>query len=396
MERKYYDLIIDLVKQHKKFQNFESILDDIVDDVYKHANVVIDTIDDEAVLSAYLAKIVSTSMITVPKRFNLSTRTSSKIEEVLQAIENKQSVTKIEPEIVNDSENDDKVVEELAEFYEEVDTLNNFEENYSNEQDLVELEDSYTEEVVVTEKAEVIEELTESENVAELDLTNNIEAAVEQELTVDQSLVEMMINGVPSNEPEIEAEDFDIEEDIPDSDYDELEELEILDETPSEVENLVADSNEEQIIDEDAEMIAEGLEDVVDLEASEAVEIEADLLQENSAENDDFIEIDEPEALLSDFAEIEEPLSIDNVNTNIFDDRFSCFEYTPQLNNFNSDEICEILLKLNKEYPDKNILKICELKYYQNKTVTEISEILSVSNETVLEALGYIIEAIKD
>ena len=70
MERtnKYYSIIENLVKQHKKYPGNEAILDDIIDDVYSHAEVIINSINNDGVIIAYLEKVVSTSIITVPKR----------------------------------------------------------------------------------------------------------------------------------------------------------------------------------------------------------------------------------------------------------------------------------------------------------------------------------------
>ena len=45
-------------------------MDDIIADVLIHSESVIKTINNESVLIAYLEKVVSTSMITVPKRLN--------------------------------------------------------------------------------------------------------------------------------------------------------------------------------------------------------------------------------------------------------------------------------------------------------------------------------------
>ena len=42
---KYYSIIENLVKQHKKFPGYEDILDDIIDDVYSHSEVIINSIN---------------------------------------------------------------------------------------------------------------------------------------------------------------------------------------------------------------------------------------------------------------------------------------------------------------------------------------------------------------
>ena len=66
MEKKYYDLIVTLIKNHRKYPGLESLLDDIAQDAYNHAQVVLGTITNEDVITSYLNKVVSTSIITVP------------------------------------------------------------------------------------------------------------------------------------------------------------------------------------------------------------------------------------------------------------------------------------------------------------------------------------------
>ena len=67
-DNKYYNIIADIVKKHRKFAGLEAILDDIIDDVYNHSEVIINSVPNESVISAYLEKVVSTSIITVPKK----------------------------------------------------------------------------------------------------------------------------------------------------------------------------------------------------------------------------------------------------------------------------------------------------------------------------------------
>ena len=73
--QKYYELIASLVKEHKKYDGLESILDDIVTDVYEHASVVLNSVTNDDVLESYLRKVVVTSIITVPKKKGLSIST---------------------------------------------------------------------------------------------------------------------------------------------------------------------------------------------------------------------------------------------------------------------------------------------------------------------------------
>ena len=67
---KYYGIIENLVRNHRKFLGLEAILDDIIDDVYNHSKSIIGTIKDDNVIEGYLNKVVSTSIITVPKKMN--------------------------------------------------------------------------------------------------------------------------------------------------------------------------------------------------------------------------------------------------------------------------------------------------------------------------------------
>ncbi len=68
---KYYSIIEGLVRKHKKFPGCEAIIDEIIDDVYSHSEVIINSINNESVISAYLEKVVTTSLITVPKKMNI-------------------------------------------------------------------------------------------------------------------------------------------------------------------------------------------------------------------------------------------------------------------------------------------------------------------------------------
>ena len=68
---KYYEIIENIVKQHKKYPGNEAVLEDIIDDVYSHSEVVINSINNENVINTYLSKVVSTSIITVPKKLGI-------------------------------------------------------------------------------------------------------------------------------------------------------------------------------------------------------------------------------------------------------------------------------------------------------------------------------------
>ena len=87
MEKQYYDLIVSLIKKHRKFNGCEAILEDIVQDVYEHSIVVLGTVSNDDVVNSYLQKIINTSIITVPKKLNVNTRTPHRIITINPPIE---------------------------------------------------------------------------------------------------------------------------------------------------------------------------------------------------------------------------------------------------------------------------------------------------------------------
>ena len=91
-DNKYYGIIENLIRSHKKFNGYDAILDEIIDDVYKHSESVINTVNDENVVISYLQKIVSVSVITVPKRLGLHTeikhaKITAEPKEIIQPVE---------------------------------------------------------------------------------------------------------------------------------------------------------------------------------------------------------------------------------------------------------------------------------------------------------------------
>ena len=75
---KHYNVIANIVKENKKYPGLEAILDEIIDDVYSHSEVILNTVTNESVVNAYLEKVVSTSIITVPKKLGYHPNTISR------------------------------------------------------------------------------------------------------------------------------------------------------------------------------------------------------------------------------------------------------------------------------------------------------------------------------
>ena len=100
---KYYSVIENLVKQNRKFQGLEAILDDIIDDVYSHSEVIINSINNDGVIQSYLEKVVSTSIITVPKKIGFHPEIKHRTIDAQQILENatQRRAEKVNTELVD-------------------------------------------------------------------------------------------------------------------------------------------------------------------------------------------------------------------------------------------------------------------------------------------------------
>lgn len=85
---KYYSVIENLVKQNRKYSGLEAILDDIIDDVYSHSEVIINSISNDSVIQSYLEKVVATSIITVPKKMGFHSEVKHRTITATQVLDN--------------------------------------------------------------------------------------------------------------------------------------------------------------------------------------------------------------------------------------------------------------------------------------------------------------------
>ena len=98
MEKQYYDLIVSLIKNHTKYAGHESLLEEIAEDVYKHSQVVFSSVSNEDVITAYVNKVISNSIVTVSKKHNLNVRPRHTASSILSALE----ATKAEPVMIKE------------------------------------------------------------------------------------------------------------------------------------------------------------------------------------------------------------------------------------------------------------------------------------------------------
>ena len=209
-ENKYYNLIAGLVKQHKKYYGLEALLDDIIDDVYAHSEVVLNSIDNENVIQSYLQKIVSTSIITVPKKLNFDNqRHSESNSNSLDIIKNDETV---------EEEQEDKELEEIAS-----DKQVNLYEPYqkANPEFVDKMINSIQEDTIAEQHFEqeefenLSEEIAEPDELAELDNLDNIYVDENQEDFDEKQFIdsEQTIDEIPV-EYEESAELIDTDSDI--------------------------------------------------------------------------------------------------------------------------------------------------------------------------------------
>ena len=433
MEKKYYDLIVSLIKEHRKYPGCEEILDAIVEDVYSHSKVVIDSITNEDVLNSYFKKVISTSIVTVPKKLNLRTRSSRQISSILLEASTTEIVTEKTSKLI-DSPEDILPIEniETNDGIEETDTgkLESFVEDFSEETE--ENSENFVTELPEDGETELIEDelleglnLTEESDVLDID---NIEtesvvatAEFEQEKTfsdqIDKSLVDKMINGIASteinpseNSEALSSEEISVEEDLLesfDNGLDDLvqeptanEELEALEEeltveTEAEVEELEA-LDEELTVEPEAEVEElEALDEELTVEPEAEVEeleaLDEELTVEPEAEVEELEALDE-ELTVEPEAEVEEV----EASTEFTPPTYACFDFEPELLDIDVAEIFSYLETIDNKYPEKQILRICDLKYNKKLSIKEIAATLERAEEDIIMIIYEIIESVKE
>lgn len=453
---KYYGIIENLVRNHKKFQGLEAILDDIIDDVYAHSEVIINSISNDSVIQAYLEKVVSTSIITVPKKMGFHSEIKHRI--VTPELPKRQEAPQVQPakEVKKVVNNDlvDKMINsmpatvaveeqpiELTEAVEETEFENiepinetfDVEKSVDNslEQELnIESEtDNVLEEVIEpavqddleVQDAPVTEELTFETNDFgddELQLEDLNDVQAEQALEVAEDIVEEK-EDAPIAEELAETDNLTEEQETPDA-LDVLQDEEPLMET-TELEEFAPIDTEDDLLElseEQLDVSNEPVEEVAseNLEVEDFTELTEDLSTSELAEDDllepqeslELNELSEEQPLgildenLDDIADsitttLEANLEENNEPTGKFKPMdYSVFDFTPQENNeeVDVDEIKANIEELDSKHPELNILKVYDLKYKNKNSVSEIATQLSMNEEQVVEALNEIIAVV--
>ncbi len=432
---KYYGVIENLVRNHKKFQGLEAILEDIIDDVYAHSEVIINSINNDSVIQAYLEKVVSTSIITVPKKMGFHSEIKHRV--VTPELQKQPEEPQVQPakevkEVVNNDLVDKMInsmpTETVVENTEAQDVVL---DNLDTELDFEPETDNVLEEVIEpvaqddleVQDTPVTEDLTFETNDFgddELQLEDLNDVQEEQALEVAENIVE-------------EKEDAPIVEELPETnnlteEQEASETLNVLqDEEPlmeaTELQEFAPIDTEDDLLELSEEQLdfsneSETAEDVVseNLEIEDFTELTEDLSTPELAE-DDLLEPQES-LELNELSE-EKPLDIldnslddiaDSITTTLESNieesseitgefkpiDYSVFDFTPQENNeeVDVDEIKAGLEELDLKHPELNILKIYDLKYKNKNSVSEIASQLGMDEAQVVEALNEMIAVV--
>ncbi len=432
LNKKYYDIIVEIIKSHRKFVGCEEILEQVADDAYEHAKVIIETLTNEDVIIAYLNKVVSTSIITVPKKLNITTRKTTCIENIIK--ERKTTLTSN----VNFSEkeeedgvlyNNNYGFEHLPEdnFDSELEIENKKTEDFNTELDSTEsfleeelLTSNYnntaSEEAEDTEEAEEAEKIEKNNSISSLDTRETVQEEsdniddntfdslpLEKQNTetiedkVDKTLVDKMINGVRAD-LDLEEEE---EEEIFDSIVDDTLETNFVNDSLvlyTEEDNKITENLSDDILENNS---TESFTQQHDTSQVDEIEIEEDLFQEiNDLEPlvDFSIDIaDKPVNGVEEFQDIENKESIEQICESycpIIYKKF-CYEHKHQEPMF-KDEICSSLIEISEKLPELKILEVCDLKYNKRLSISQISSELNMETNAILEALNEITNIVKD
>ncbi len=388
--KKYYDLVVSLIKSHKKFNNCEGILDDIVNDVYAHTEAILNTVKDEKVITSYLNKIVSISMITVPKRLGVNTKRETIIEDVSKQIESVSNAddnifidnSKSEQESQTDSGSERHIEEsdvdtdymtlsenEISEYG---DVIKN--ETMSDEIETLELSTEFDTNDDIIEISNDNKDIDVDDRQVNTDnfLEDIVDEINQKDISFNKSLVDKMINS-----------SFEFENDSDELiQTDELEPTEVIDDELIQTDEL-----------EPTEVIDDELIQTDELEPTEVIDDELLLIDEDSIIEDLSEDIDNIQ--LDNSSDIDNSV-VSEIEPNNFSNPYTCFDYTPEKIEIDEKEILSELDKLESKNPEKQIKKICELKYKKCLSISDIAKELNMPVESVLEGLNEIIYAVKD
>ena len=443
---KYYSVIENLVKQNRKFQGLEAILDDIIDDVYSHSEVIINSINNDGVIQSYLEKVVSTSIITVPKKMGFHPEIKHRTIDAQQVLENvaQRKAEKVNTELVDrminnipieNNEVHQETVEKDSEFEElepetselmlseapkEVeqtteDNILNFSEEMHEESS-----DNTLEDFVASDSLE-IEDLDEEEPTFETEEPLQEESLEVSELNEEPNFVEDTQNdSLELNDLENisldDASESTATEEIQDLETVETEDIEpIVDADVSASEQTLANDDIETIEQSD-----ESLEPMLDFDdltpADNDIETlePTDTLDLDLQEDDNSDSLLEPESLdespldvindngLNQIADVitttlENPENTSSENIDFKPTDYSVFSYSTDKykDDIDAEEIVNEIKDLASKHPELNIINVYNLKFKDKLTIPQVASELNMSEDNVIEALNELVAIVQ-
>ena len=382
VEEKYYDLVLNLVRQHKRYESCKIIENNIVDDVLKRLQPVLKDIYDEAIIESYLQKLVSNSIITMSHKNNIPRRNVLK------------------PELFDNIVNQEKPVE-VTQKQEDYLELEN-EPNEANESILDLTEENFEENSEILEKAEEFIEVPQSEESIQPEV-----GLSEEKLVLDE--ISDNVEEQNDNDEEGFSEDEVI---MPEQDLADSNNIMYL----NEASDVIIENNLDNIVeDEKNEFSSDFSENKDNNDNSDELfklnnEINSDFdlasvddltLDFNDDNVDEIKNMDEhEEASYSDIFEVDNnkeenilPKEIPSMSIN-----YDCFDIKLAHEDFlinNKETIIADIINVNKSHPKLNLIEIFKLKYNEHKTVKEIVKELKMSEDDVIIGINKLIDISK-
>lgn len=371
---KYYGVIEDLVKQNRKYQGLEPILDDIIDDVYSHSEVIINSINNDSVIQSYLAKVVSTSVITVPKRLGFQPEVQRKTVDAQQVLEN---VVHKQEKAVN-TVLVDKMINNIA--FDDKEEEPSLEESLSLEE--LEVSELQTPETTIETASETVNEnkdlLISNDDKLEIE-TPNIDT--QDEISVSDNELNVLIG-----ENDNEISDIDAQTEIVNETTESTEP-----ETIKESEQVSLELNDLDEISEEEETQHDKTDGIQTSEEVDSIELEPVLADDSTLEisdepllQNDEIEIHEEETLELHQNDSTNFNSLDIEDLNPVEDNSDTFE-TKDLEILNSDDTSDVTLDIqdddNIELLETSTADDSPLDVISNNGLNQIADVITTTLE---------------
>ena len=371
---KYYGVIEDLVKQNRKYQGLEPILDDIIDDVYSHSEVIINSINNDSVIQSYLAKVVSTSVITVPKRLGFQPEVQRKTVDAQQVLEN---VVHKQEKAVN-TVLVDKMINNIA--FDDKEEEPSLEESLSLEE--LEVSELQTPETTIETASETVNEnkdlLISNDDKLEIE-TPNIDT--QDEISVSDNELNVLIGENDNEISDIDAQTEIVNETTESTEPETIKESE---QVPLELNDLDEISEEEETQHDKTDEIqtSEGV-DSIELEPVLADDSTLEISDEPLLQNDE-IEIHEEETLELHQDDSTNFNSLDIEDLNPVEDNSDTFE-TKDLEILNSDDTSDVTLDIqdddNIELLETSTADDSPLDVISNNGLNQIADVITTTLE---------------